>query len=147
MDDASGPALAGGDERLSGVWYSRYVYFSSGRAAEFDGRHYLVLRSRHGRLIGESLPHASGSTLRLVLEVDGAVVTGSWSERTSPSGYYRGATYHGSVQLLVDPMGRSMTGKWVGFGKRFAVNSGDWEMTWIDGSLSSRALRAYVLKE
>lgn len=147
VDDASSQALAEGDERLSGIWHSRYVYFSSGRAAEFDGRHYLVLRPRNGRLIGESLPHSSGSTLCLILEVDGAIVTGSWSERTSPSGYYRGATYHGSVQLVVDPMGRSMTGKWVGFGKRFAVNSGDWEMTWVDGAVSRRTLRAYALKE
>jgi hypothetical protein len=35
----------------------------------------------------------------------------------------------------------------VGFGKRFAVNSGDWEMTWVDDSLSGRTLRAYALKE
>ena len=147
VDHAASRALAEGDERLSGIWHSRYVYFSSGRDAEFDGRHYLVLRPRHGRLIGESLPNSSGSTLRLVLEVNGAIVTGSWSERTSSSGYYRGATYHGSVQLVVDPMGRSMTGKWVGFGKRFAVNSGDWEMTWVDDSLSGRTLRAYALKE
>jgi hypothetical protein len=75
------------------------------------------------------------------------VVTGTWSERTSPNGYYRGATYHGSLQLVADPMGRSMTGKWLGFGKRFKVNTGEWELTWVDGPPSRRAIRRYALKE
>ena len=102
---------AGATDRLTGIWHSRYVYFSSGRGSEYEGRHYVVLRWRDGRLVGESLPHTTDSSLRLDLAVDGAVVTGTWSEQTSPTGYYRGATYHGSLQLMADPMGRSMTGK------------------------------------
>ncbi|MQA16511.1 MAG: hypothetical protein GEV09_20940 [Pseudonocardiaceae bacterium] len=136
-----------GAERLAGIWHSRYVYFSSGRGREYEGRHYLVLRWHDGRLVGESLPHTSESSLRLDLAVDRAVVTGTWSEQTSPTGHYRGATYHGSLQLMADPMGRSMTGKWLGFGKRFTVNSGAWELTWVDGPPSRRAMRRYALKE
>jgi len=74
------------------------------------------------------------------------VATGTWSERTSPTGYYRGATYHGTIQLLLDPLGRSMSGKWLGFGKNFKVNSGEWELTWLEGNTSKRAQRAYHLK-
>ena len=135
-----------GGSRLAGIWHSRYVYQSSGRGAEFAGEHYLVLRNQNGRLVGQSLPHSMDSSLRLDLSVDGSVGTGTWSERTSPAGYYKGATYHGTVQLLIDPMGRNMSGKWVGFGKNFRVNDGEWELNWAEGLTSKRAMRVYHLK-
>jgi len=135
-----------GNDRLAGVWRSRYVYYSSGRTAEFEGEHNVVLRSQGGRLVGQSLPDSLDSRLRLDLSVDGAVATGTWSERTSPTGYYHGATYHGTIQLVVDPLGRSMNGKWLGFGKNFSVNSGTWELAWIDSSASSRTMREYHLR-
>jgi hypothetical protein len=48
--------------------------------------------------------------------------------------------------MLVEPMGRRMRGKWAGFGRDFKVNTGDWELTWVDGSLSKRVLREYHFK-
>ncbi len=137
---------ATGDDRLTGIWHSRYVYYSSDRKGEFEGEHYVVLRYQDSRLVGQSLPHSLDSRLRLELSVDGSIATGTWSERTSPGGYYKGATYHGTIQLLIDPMGRSMSGKWLGFGKNFRVNSGNWDLTWVDGSTSKRAMREYHLK-
>jgi len=131
---------------LSGLWHSRYVYYSGRREQQYDGEHYLVFRQRGQRLNGQSLPHSMDSRLRLDLLVDGSIATGSWTERTSPTGYYRGATYHGTLQLIINPMGRAMTGKWLGFGKDFQVNTGEWEMTWVDAPTSPRALRAYHLK-
>lgn len=141
---AATPTMA--DDRLAGIWRSRYVYYSSGRKTEFEGEHYVVLRRQRGRLVGQSLPHSRDSRLSLDLSVDGSVATGTWSERTSPTGYYKGAVYHGTIQLLVDPMSRSMSGKWLGFGKNFKVNSGEWELTWTEGSTSKRAMREYHLK-
>lgn len=135
-----------GDDKLTGIWRSRYVYNSSGRKGEFEDAHYVVLRYQSRRLVGQSLPNSLDSRLRLDLSVDGAIATGTWSERTSPSGYYKGATYHGTIQLLIDPMSRNMSGKWLGFGKNFAMNSGQWELTWVDGSTSKRTMREYHLK-
>jgi len=43
-------------------------------------------------------------------------------------------------------MGRNMSGKWIGFGKNFRVNDGEWELNWVEGSTSKRAMRAYHLK-
>ncbi len=74
------------------------------------------------------------------------VASGAWSERTSPTGYYRGATYHGTLQLLINPMGTGMSGKWVGFGKNFKINTGEWELSWVDHASSARALREYHMK-
>ncbi|MGH3907484.1 MAG: hypothetical protein ACRDTE_25400, partial [Pseudonocardiaceae bacterium] len=137
-------ALGGGD--LAGIWHSRYVYTSSGRVGEFVGQHYLVLREQENRLVGQSVPHSTGSQLRVELVVTSPLATGTWRENTSPDGYYRGAVYHGALQLMSDAAGRRMNGMWVGFGKDFTINTGLWELTWQDESTSKRVQRSYHLK-
>lgn len=134
------------DEDYSGIWHSRYRYPSSSRNSEFTSEHYVVLRQEGTRLWGQSLPHTTGSRLDLQLDLNKSVVSGSWSERTSPTGYYRGAGYHGTLHLLVNPLGRAMKGKWLGFGKDFRVNSGEWEFTWVDHASSHRTIREYHMK-
>lgn len=131
---------------LTGIWLSRYVYPSTGRGKEFVGQHYVVLRQQGNRLTAESLTHTTGSQLRLDLSHDGAVVTGSWRERTSPTGYYKGAVYHGTLQMFVDPAGRRMTGMWLGFGRDFKINSGQWQLIWCEADTSKAAQRAYENK-
>jgi hypothetical protein len=117
---------------LAGRWSSTYQYASTSRAGVFDGSHTVDLRCEDGRVIGRSLPDPSGSVLDLELSVSGSIATGTWTERTSPTGHYRAATYHGLLQLVVDPTGRQMTGRWLGVGKRFEVKSGEWRLTWVD---------------
>ncbi|GDY29444.1 hypothetical protein [Gandjariella thermophila] len=95
---------------FSGIWHSRYVYPSTGRDAELVGEHYVVIRQQGDRLIGESVPASNGSILRLDLALSGPVATGTWSERTSPAGYYRGSIYHGAIQLVIDPPGKTTRG-------------------------------------
>jgi hypothetical protein len=117
---------------LTGIWLSRYVYYSDGRQQEFEGRHYVILSQDGNRLAGQSLPHTSDSELTLELLVEGTAVSGIWRERTSPSGYYKGATYTGALVLLVDPTGKALTGRWLGFGRDLQINSGDWSLRWVD---------------
>jgi hypothetical protein len=76
--------------------------------------------------------------LALNLSIEGTVATGTWREQTSPTSYYRGAIYHGCLQLHIDPTGRNMTGKWVGFGKSSEMNTGEWNLSWVEGSTSPR---------
>jgi hypothetical protein len=128
---------------FSGIWHSRYVYPSTGRGKSFSGEHYVVLRQQGQRLIGQSVPHSTGSRLRLELAVEKAVATGTWREQTSPTGYYKGAVYHGTLQLVVDPAGRRMNGMWLGFGRDFTINSGEWMLTWCEAQTSKTAQRAY----
>ncbi|MEU9123402.1 helix-turn-helix transcriptional regulator [Streptomyces sp. NPDC048506] len=130
----------------SGIWLSRYEFFSSGRDATFSAAHHVVLVQHGTHLTGHSLPGASSnpdSPLSLDLTMDGNVVTGTWVEQTASSGYYAGARYHGAVQLLVEPTGRRMAGKWVGFGKDFDVNTGPWELVFKDLSMSKATLDDY----
>ena len=134
------------DTDLSGIWLSRYTYFSTSRDKIFEGSHYVVLRQDGNVLSAQSIENAEGSRLQLNMTLKNNIVTGTWSETTSSEGHYQGATYHGTLQMLTNPMGRSMTGKWVGFSKDFQVESGDWNLRWIEGSTSKRSQDQYRLK-
>lgn len=139
---AAQPAARG---NYSGVWLSRYEYYSSGREATYTGLHYVVVLQHGDRLTVRSLPgsSATNSQLTMDLTVDGAVVTGTWVEQTAPEGYYRGARYHGAIQMLVEPTGHHMSGKWVGFGKEMDVNTGPWELVLQDASTQKNTLDRY----
>ncbi len=86
-----GPAT----EELAGRWTSSYSYFSTGRAQEFEGRHQIELRATADRLVGRSDPTSTGS-IELDVRADGLLVTGSWTERTAPDGYYGAPSTTGS---------------------------------------------------
>jgi transcriptional regulator with XRE-family HTH domain len=152
--DASAPGMAtthgvlapqgASRANFSGVWLSRYEYVSSGRNQEvFTGLHYVVVLQHADRLTVRSLPGSSDSPLTMDLTVDGSVITGTWVEQTAQDGYYRGARYHGAIQLLSEPTGRRMTGKWVGFGKEMDVNTGPWELVFQDPSTNKATLDRY----
>ncbi|MFH8805227.1 helix-turn-helix domain-containing protein [Streptomyces sp. NPDC017936] len=131
---------------LSGVWLSRYEYPSSGRGGTFTGLHYVVLLQHGARLTVQSLPGASynpNSPLSMDLTVDGVTVTGTWTEQTAKDGYYKGARYHGAIQMLVDPTGRRLEGMWVGFGKDFSMNTGPWSLSFRTANRSRQSLAQY----
>ncbi|MGW6936107.1 helix-turn-helix domain-containing protein [Lentzea sp. NPDC054927] len=133
-------------QRLTGIWLSQYYYRSEGRDEEFVGKHYVVIRQQQNRLTAQSLPHTTGSSMKLDLMTDSAVATGTWRETTSPTGYYRGAVYHGTMQMVVDPSGRRMHGMWLGFSRKFSINSGRWELEWCESDISKDAQLAYDMK-
>ncbi|MEU3958307.1 helix-turn-helix transcriptional regulator [Streptomyces buecherae] len=140
------PSAQTDEETHSGVWLSRYEFFSSSRGESYEGKHYVVIVQHGNRLAVQSLSGASSnpdSPLTLDLTVDRNVVTGTWVEQTAADGYYRGARYHGAIQLLVEPTGRRMAGKWVGFGKDFDVNTGPWELRLVDRSTSKATMERY----
>ena len=134
---------AGARGTHSGVWLSRYEYYSSGRDAAFASQHYVVVLQHADQLTVRSLPESAASSLTIDLTVDGSVITGTWMEHTDPSGYYRGARYHGAIQMVVEPTGRRMAGKWVGFGKDHEINTGPWELVFQDASTTKATLDQY----
>ncbi|WP_406307640.1 hypothetical protein [Streptomyces sp. NBC_00885] len=54
-----------GSRNYSGVWVSRYEYFSSGRDSSFTGQHYVVVLQHGNRLTVRSLPGSSDSPLTM----------------------------------------------------------------------------------
>jgi transcriptional regulator with XRE-family HTH domain len=134
------------DDRFIGVWHSRYLYYSSGRRTELAGEHHVVINQQGNQLSAQSLPNSLNSLLTLDLTASDSTVTGTWIERTSPTGYYKGAVYRGAIQLLVDPTGSRMTGRWLGFDKESNINTGDWELTRTVASVSKSVLREFHFK-
>jgi hypothetical protein len=74
------------------------------------------------------------------LSVNGQVITGTWAEETERGGYYKGAVYYGAIQMLQEPTGRRMSGKWVGFGRDMTVNTDDWSLTLVDSAVTKEAI-------
>ncbi|MEV0284794.1 MULTISPECIES: hypothetical protein [unclassified Kribbella] len=68
---------------LSGLWLSRYSYFSSGRAANLHGEHTIRLHHAGSRLRGTNDPADGESRLTLDLSVSGAIATGTWKTMSS----------------------------------------------------------------
>jgi hypothetical protein len=136
-------ARASTPSNYSGVWLSRYEYYSSGRQDTFTGLHHVVVLQHGSRLTVRSIPGSADSQLTMDLTVDGPVVTGTWVEQTADESYYRGARYHGAIQMLAEPTGRRLSGKWVGFGKEMDVNTGPWDLVFQDASTNKATLAAY----
>jgi hypothetical protein len=142
--EARGGGGNAGSGPLTGIWRSHYEYESSGRGGQtFSSDHYCLLLQRGDRVQARSLPNSTPGRFTMDLTVSGQVVTGNWSEVTDPGGYYAGATYHGAIQLLLEPTGHRMTGKWIGFGRDFEVNSGPWTLTLITADVSRESQQEY----
>lgn len=132
--DAQGP--------LTGIWRSRYEYPSSSRGGTYSSEHYVLLIQRGARVQVQSVP-ASASRVIMDLTVNGSVVTGTWSEETEAGGYYSGAVYHGCLQLLLDPTGHRLTGRWLGYGRDFDINDGPWTLTLVSSDTSREQMDRY----
>jgi transcriptional regulator with XRE-family HTH domain len=122
---ASAPARPPAGD-YSGIWLSRYEFFSSSRSQHIVCLHHVVLEQDGSTASVRSLPNSSGSTLGLDLKISGNVFSGTWVEDTDKTGHYKGAQYTGAIHLLADPAGLRLSGKWLGYGKENSINSGPW---------------------
>ncbi len=77
------------------------------------------------------------------LTANGQVITGTWTEQTNPNGYYQGSVYHGAIQMLLEPTGHRMSGKWVGFGRDFDLNTGPWTLELVTNDTGPESLASY----
>jgi transcriptional regulator with XRE-family HTH domain len=125
VDTAPGRPPAGD---YSGIWLSRYEYYSSSREEMFAAQHYVVLTQDGGRVSVRSLPGSASSSMGMDLVVDANILTGTWVEDTDLTGYYRGKRYVGAIQLIADHSGSRLAGKWLGHGKDNDVNTGPWRL-------------------
>lgn len=128
---------------LNGIWRSIYEYESSGRGAWYSNAHYVMLLQQGARLQVRSLPRTAGGRLLMDMTINGQAITGTWTEETNPGGYYQGAVYHGAIQMLLDPTGRRMGGKWAGFGRDYEVNTGPWSLELVTHDTTPETQEAY----
>ena len=126
----------------SGIWLSRYEYVSSSRSQSFTGMHHVVLTQEGSTVSVRSLPNSASSTMGMDLTVDGVVLTGTWVEDTDKTGYYKGKRYVGAIQMIADPSGSRIAGKWLGYGKDAEINSGPWYLDY-QAEVSKANIAAY----
>jgi hypothetical protein len=129
---------------LTGIWRSRYEFVSSGRGGQTYSSVHLCLILQHGdRLQLRSLPGSAPSRLGMELAADGMAITGTWKEATNPDGYYRGSIYSGAIQLLLDPTGHRMSGRWLGYGREFEINDGPWVLELVTADTSPQSIETW----
>jgi hypothetical protein len=115
--------------RFDGTWLSAYEYPSTSRGGNFTSKQQLKAQQDGYTVILESLPGAESYVIiRLKIDEQNDVATGSWQETTNPAGHYKGATYHGVIQLLIGDDKKELVGKWLGFGKNKDINTGLWKL-------------------
>ncbi len=118
------------DHDLSGIWQSLYSY---GRGRQ--SKHRVKLQHIGKKINGSSIVDISKSELTFDLELERNFLTGTWRERTSHQGEYKGKIFFGALQFILDPRARRMEGKWVGFNKdESEENTGEWALTEIRAS-------------
>lgn len=122
-----------------GVWRSKYEYHSNSRNKTFQDEHIVRVHRKGNTLVFESIPDRNASYLFIRLSIDGNIATGTWQEVTDKNGYYGGATYYGTIQLVISEDAKHMSGKWAGFDKSMKVNVGPWELTYEDEDLPADA--------
>ena len=117
---------------LSGIWQSRYKYNSSSQPGEQEGKHKVrIFQSKDKLVIESTADNNSYLVMRLAVDEHNNIATGTWQEVTATKGHYKGAVYHGAIQLLIDLENKRMQGKWLGFSKDRQINVGPWEFTYL----------------
>ncbi|WP_145984049.1 MULTISPECIES: helix-turn-helix domain-containing protein [unclassified Pseudonocardia] len=131
-------------QRLCGIWHSRYSYKSTSRGL-VDRHHHVIFRDDGaGRVEIVSIVDSNDSPIQLDLVYERQSLTGTWTEHTATDDHYRGARYHGAIQLVVDPTGRSARGRWVGYDRAGEVDSGPWEFTLLTTDAGPAAVREHA---
>lgn len=106
---------------ISGTWRSYYEY--GGNASE----HIIIFKKEGDVYIGISQPLPDGESVEIRLQADDTAFTGTFQEKTSSAGHYKGAVFHGALQFLLE--GKRLHGQWVGFNSgRTKINNGPWTL-------------------
>lgn len=125
---------------FSGIWRSHYTYTSSSQAGELENEHFVQAFQRGNKLVLESVPGAkSYLVLRLSIDDNENVATGIWQESTEQDGRYKGAVYHGAIQLIINDDKKQLAGKWLGYGKEREVNVGPWQLSYVGSEVPAAA--------
>ena len=115
---------------FSGVWRSSYSYKKGEKDVPLT-EHYVTMYQKGNQLIVESIPNTEGSYMMARFTLDGRIATGSYQSQNSPRSSAKGALYYGAAQLIIDPEGKALRGKGVGFGENLIIKTTNWELIHI----------------
>jgi hypothetical protein len=113
---------------LKGVWRSTYVYRSEGEQRYITQ---IVRMQQVGPFVVGHCCGSSGEHRHLIRgRVRDRIFTGVWHNVA------RNADHRGGLQLLLNPDGQAMRGKWIGFDRQHRIQHGDWTWEWLGDSLT-----------
>ncbi len=142
----SGPWIPVADPKaqpgpLTGIWLSSYEYESTGRGATFTSHHYVAVVQHGTRLQVRSTPGSRSRLRRPDRQRPGPnryLDRGDQPRRLSP-----GRRLPRRDPAPARANGRKMTGKWVGFGRDFDLNTGPWTLELISSTVTEDTLKEY----
>jgi hypothetical protein len=116
---------------LGGYWYSDYSFVSSRTRQRVHTTQLMFFRQFGPYVVGKCI-WSNGAHRHFVTgSTRGHVFTGRWRNVAD------GAKHHGVLQLLIDPDGTHLHGKWLGYDSRNHIQQADWRFT-----LASRDVKA-----
>jgi transcriptional regulator with XRE-family HTH domain len=130
---------------LDGVWFSRYGYYSSSREETFTGEHYVVIRHDGARLVAQSLPHTPAQNFTWTCRSKDQSSPALGPSRPHHLGTIADRPITARFSFFSTRWVGECPGQWVGFGKDFTVNNGEWRLEWVDESISKRTIQNYHL--
>jgi hypothetical protein len=115
--------------KLRGVWSSTYEFVSSRN--RLTTRQIMVMHQVGSFVVGKCLTSSGKHRHQIVGRIRGPVFTGRWHNVAD------GAQHHGTLQLMIRPMGDFMEGKWIGFDRNGKVQHGPWRWQLLSRSTKS----------
>ncbi len=121
------------DNDFSGRWHFVYWYPSNHGEGEEKSQYQGSIVRKGSVLIFESEPTQDEGYIFSRLSLDGDLASGTWHERTSPQGFFKGMEYSGAGQLLFDRQKMEFKGMWAGIGldrqaSKPKIYTGRWEI-------------------
>jgi hypothetical protein len=111
---------------FSGVWRSSYNFTTNSPDAPFTDEYDVqIYPAGANRIVVQSQPNDKGSYILIRLTLDDRLLTGIWYEQTAPGGHYKGVTYYGPIQLVMDEDGNAMHGQWLGVDDHMNMQGGE----------------------
>ncbi|MFN8138498.1 MAG: hypothetical protein U0R49_01745 [Fimbriimonadales bacterium] len=121
---------------ISGIWHTRYEFTESGQRYQME--QLVLLRHVWNQVSGVTLaskkPITKGHSNAIRATVKShTFVTGVWDNNLEDD------SYHGALQLHIDPSGKKMDGRYIGFDANNEVLSEQWQWRRLTKSVSKQA--------
>jgi hypothetical protein len=105
---------------LVGFWYSEYSFVSSRARHRIHTTQVMLFRQVGPYVVGKCVWSSGAHRHFITGRVNGHVFTGRWRNVAD------GAKHHGVLQLLIDPDGNHLHGKWLGYDAKNHIQQADW---------------------
>jgi hypothetical protein len=125
---------------LRGLWFSSYSFVSSRTRQRTYTTQLMLIRQFGPYVVGKCLWSNGTHRHFLTGRTQAHILTGRWRNVAD------GAKHHGVLQLLIDPDGTYLHGKWLGYDARNHIQHADWEfkLATRDSKADRQALIAAV---